>query len=737
MTAKTWMRTSPALGAALILTAMAGAVAQSEKPVIPERDRAAMTAADAPVSLQNRMLTKSETRRGNEPRPAVDPGGPALPRPRGGIAYVSWSGGEPFDRNGNVNALDEVFGQNQWKRLDFPTAIENGLWDYGMIFMDGGAEGDHEFVEFVHNHRGEMESWVAAGGSLIINAARWYEVDALDLGFGMALRHGHSDHATADDTSHPVCDGPYGSTGAEFEGNALAHDHITGEEFTSLMTGDVGYPVLAERYWGGGHVIAGGLTLPFFGEHEDWSANCAILHRNMLAHAFDMIGQEEIKYRQPPYLRSPLSYFSNTNSNSNPWLRYDDFVCRETGEINRVTFWGRVHHESDSPVENLAGFEITIFKWEEGGPCGFLPGEAVCSWEIPIDDAAWRFSFMKLYTPIYQYSVNLPEPFWQEKGQHYVLLIAGILDDPDGAAKFHWWPSWVHYGTRSASYNRVDEYWSCEYAVDMAFELYAEPGEPYPNEALLYRVDFDDPPHYPDLPPALGDGPAPRETATEIPFGEPLVVEQLGLLYLQPCAFGDHPDDTYDQLTFDTYQGGEHGFPDAYPVYRIRLDVLVVEDATFSIFADCPLVHRVVFDSWEKIRAIVVGDEAYDVVIGEYEHGDPVSLEMQIDLQTQTWRIILDNREAFVGPYPAEYLHRLRLSLATNLPEDPVAVDNIMIWGVGEACPADFDGNGVVDTADLLFLLGAWGTPDGDVNDDGTTDTADLLILLGEWGECP
>ena len=53
------------------------------------------------------------------------------------------------------------------------------------------------------------------------------------------------------------------------------------------------------------------------------------------------------------------------------------------------------------------------------------------------------------------------------------------------------------------------------------------------------------------------------------------------------------------------------------------------------------------------------------------------------------------------------------------------------------ACPADFDGDGDVDTTDLLFLLGAWGTPDGDVDGDGDTDTADLLALLAAWGECP
>jgi len=51
-------------------------------------------------------------------------------------------------------------------------------------------------------------------------------------------------------------------------------------------------------------------------------------------------------------------------------------------------------------------------------------------------------------------------------------------------------------------------------------------------------------------------------------------------------------------------------------------------------------------------------------------------------------------------------------------------------------CPADFDGDGDVDTADLLYLLGAWGTPDGDVDFDGDTDTADLLALLAAWGSC-
>ncbi len=48
---------------------------------------------------------------------------------------------------------------------------------------------------------------------------------------------------------------------------------------------------------------------------------------------------------------------------------------------------------------------------------------------------------------------------------------------------------------------------------------------------------------------------------------------------------------------------------------------------------------------------------------------------------------------------------------------------------------ADLNGDGVVDTLDLLILLGAWGQTDSpaDLNEDDIVDTEDLLILLGSW----
>ena len=53
-------------------------------------------------------------------------------------------------------------------------------------------------------------------------------------------------------------------------------------------------------------------------------------------------------------------------------------------------------------------------------------------------------------------------------------------------------------------------------------------------------------------------------------------------------------------------------------------------------------------------------------------------------------------------------------------------------------CPADTDGNGVVDVIDLLYVIAVWGTdnPAGDINEDGWVDVLDLLEVIGNWGMC-
>ena len=76
---------------------------------------------------------------------------------------------------------------------------------------------------------------------------------------------------------------------------------------------------------------------------------------------------------------------------------------------------------------------------------------------------------------------------------------------------------------------------------------------------------------------------------------------------------------------------------------------------------------------------------------------------------------------------------------ATGLQGEPVDVieqTNILLGGV---CAADLDGDGEVKVADLLILIGDWGSCsecDSDLDNDGEVKIADLLILIGAWGPC-
>jgi hypothetical protein len=64
----------------------------------------------------------------------------------------------------------------------------------------------------------------------------------------------------------------------------------------------------------------------------------------------------------------------------------------------------------------------------------------------------------------------------------------------------------------------------------------------------------------------------------------------------------------------------------------------------------------------------------------------------------------------------------------------PVDMDSAMI-DLAPANPADLDGSGLVDGADLGILLANWGqSGQGDIDGDGLVGGADLGILLAAWG---
>ena len=92
--------------------------------------------------------------------------------------------------------------------------------------------------------------------------------------------------------------------------------------------------------------------------------------------------------------------------------------------------------------------------------------------------------------------------------------------------------------------------------------------------------------------------------------------------------------------------------------------------------------------------------------------------------------------------------HRAEQALARDGVETEATIIRHYMWNVTPRleyewselfppAPGDIDGDGDVDTTDLLLLLAAWGPCPGcpeDINGDGAVNTADLLLLLGNWG---
>lgn len=56
----------------------------------------------------------------------------------------------------------------------------------------------------------------------------------------------------------------------------------------------------------------------------------------------------------------------------------------------------------------------------------------------------------------------------------------------------------------------------------------------------------------------------------------------------------------------------------------------------------------------------------------------------------------------------------------------------------GAPCPWDLNGDGMIGSSDLSFLLGDWGNVGGAADfDGGGVGSSDLSQLLGAWGPCP
>ena len=92
-----------------------------------------------------------------------------------------------------------------------------------------------------------------------------------------------------------------------------------------------------------------------------------------------------------------------------------------------------------------------------------------------------------------------------------------------------------------------------------------------------------------------------------------------------------------------------------------------------------------------------------------------------------------------IGRQIFRILHQRGLAENVVLINDLTSNDTLaqLLRRWGPCCP-DLDGDGIVDTQDLLLILSSWGTCTdlecvGDLNGDGEVNRHDLNILLRFW----
>ena len=183
--------------------------------------------------------------------------------------YSNTTGGEPWYSTTNSAAMDAVFGVGEWTLDYYETLDPEVVFGLGtcFVFMEGSDGHANELSTFLSTNIGIIEDWVASGGHLFLNAAP-NEGSGMDFGFdGTTLMYPYfTSTADADLPLHPAFAGPFTPTSTSMSGGSYGHARLTGSGWTPILhdlfaTDNI---VCAEKSWGAGTVIFGGMTTTNF-----------------------------------------------------------------------------------------------------------------------------------------------------------------------------------------------------------------------------------------------------------------------------------------------------------------------------------------------------------------------------------------------------------------------------------------------------------------------------------------
>ncbi|MFN3939655.1 MAG: CARDB domain-containing protein, partial [Chitinophagales bacterium] len=197
-----------------------------------------------------------------------------------------YGGYEPWYTTTNSEAMNTVFGAGEWTQGYIESVDVDAVFGTSscFIWLEGGDAMANELESFLNANMTAIQNCVASGGHLFINSAP-NEGDGMSLGFGgVELYYGwYAYSASPADPGHPIFDGPFTPVGSSWTGSSFSHAKvIDGDTYAVIM--DAFSPesiLLAEKGWGAGVVMFGGMTPNYFHSPSTEAAN---LRANIIAY---------------------------------------------------------------------------------------------------------------------------------------------------------------------------------------------------------------------------------------------------------------------------------------------------------------------------------------------------------------------------------------------------------------------------------------------------------------------
>jgi hypothetical protein len=174
-------------------------------------------------------------------------------------AYVIGAGGEPFGDASNSTIMNSVFGTHTaYTMANGATPFTAG---HTVVFVDGTYPNAVEFASYLATYSATIESFVSGGGRVLLNSAPNAGA-SFSMGFGVTLYYSDSTStATATDATHPIHLGPWALSTTTHTGSSFGHATVAGGLNALLDSSSAtGRPVLAQKTWGSGFAVFGGMT---------------------------------------------------------------------------------------------------------------------------------------------------------------------------------------------------------------------------------------------------------------------------------------------------------------------------------------------------------------------------------------------------------------------------------------------------------------------------------------------